>query len=367
VSEGRIVIACASNGHGHTQAALNLAAALKKQTSSSLSLINAYDHVRPMQRLILEDGFMRMSETDGLRTLYGFIHRLAIAGRLTSAMARRPFRIQARQCAEWLARRGIDHFIAMHPAAIPIGVFAKQLSGCHLSAIATDFVFHAGQYHADVDSYFVPPRRIIIGRDAAAAVRTGRVHELGIPVAAAFALQHPKPGKGFRVLVTFGGAALRALRNLPLITELISRAPRDVTFTVVAGNDEEFRNAACARIRELRAEDRVDVLGFVDQMPRLMAENHLIVGKAGGLTISEAMCAGLPTVVVDTLPGQEAYNARIVRNAGVGMRTRRVDAILQYIQALRAPRFRAEISSAALREARPDSACRIAERILAKA
>jgi processive 1,2-diacylglycerol beta-glucosyltransferase len=50
------------------------------------------------------------------------------------------------------------------------------------------------------------------------------------------------------------------------------------------------------------------VIGFERDMPRRMAAAHVIVGKPGGLTVSEALAAGRPMVLVGACPGQEAMN-----------------------------------------------------------
>jgi 1,2-diacylglycerol 3-beta-galactosyltransferase len=53
-------------------------------------------------------------------------------------------------------------------------------------------------------------------------------------------------------------------------------------------------------------------------MPTLMHAADCIICKAGGLIIAEALACGLPIVLVDVLPGQEAGNARYVTQGGAG-------------------------------------------------
>src|SRR6185436_18621020 len=45
-------------------------------------------------------------------------------------------------------------------------------------------------------------------------------------------------------------------------------------------------------------------------MPRRMAAAHVLVGKPGGLTVSETLAAGRPMVLVGACPGQEMSNQR---------------------------------------------------------
>ncbi|MFN2305102.1 MAG: glycosyltransferase, partial [Anaerolineales bacterium] len=54
------------------------------------------------------------------------------------------------------------------------------------------------------------------------------------------------------------------------------------------------------------------IYDFVDFMPKLMRAANMIVCKAGGLIVSEALASGLPLMLIDFLPGQEKGNADFV-------------------------------------------------------
>jgi processive 1,2-diacylglycerol beta-glucosyltransferase len=66
-------------------------------------------------------------------------------------------------------------------------------------------------------------------------------------------------------------------------------------------------------------EQRVKVFGFVDQVRAMMAAADILVTKAGGLTLAEALAAELPVICFGSLPGQEARNERFAAMAGVGL------------------------------------------------
>jgi processive 1,2-diacylglycerol beta-glucosyltransferase len=54
-------------------------------------------------------------------------------------------------------------------------------------------------------------------------------------------------------------------------------------------------------------------------MPARVAEAHVVVGKAGGLTVSETLTAGRPMIIVGAVPGNETINADLVVRAGAGV------------------------------------------------
>ena len=64
----------------------------------------------------------------------------------------------------------------------------------------------------------------------------------------------------------------------------------------------------------------LNVLGFTDEVPDLMALADVVVSKSGGLSTSECMAAGRPMVVSAAIPGQEERNADAVVAAGAGVK-----------------------------------------------
>lgn len=86
----------------------------------------------------------------------------------------------------------------------------------------------------------------------------------------------------------------------------------DLQLAVVAGNDEVVYN-------EL---SRVDwhipayIYNFVENMPTLLKASDLLVCKAGGLILTEALASGLPMMLIEVIPGQETGNAEYVTSYG---------------------------------------------------
>jgi len=69
-------------------------------------------------------------------------------------------------------------------------------------------------------------------------------------------------------------------------------------------------------------------------MPARVADAHVVVGKAGGLTVSEALAAGRPMVIAGAVPGNESINARLVEAGGAGVvaRPEEVGAVVQRLR-----------------------------------
>src|SRR5258706_1857413 len=75
-------------------------------------------------------------------------------------------------------------------------------------------------------------------------------------------------------------------------------------------------------------------VGFTTEMDKYMAAADLMVGKAGGLTTSEALARGLPMALIEPIPGQEERNSDHLLEAGAAIRCNNLPAAAWKIAAL---------------------------------
>ena len=158
-------------------------------------------------------------------------------------------------------------------------------------------------------------------------------------------------------MINAGGRAapeiIRGLTGLP-----------HVRLTVTVGRDERLRrtvegvNAEAAR--------KFEIVGWSDQLPRLMLESHLLISKAGGATVQETIAAKCPMIISQVVPGQEEGNARLIEETQSGAVATRAEAII--VAAERAfaddARLWREWSENISRLSRPRASLEIAELLL---
>jgi len=110
----------------------------------------------------------------------------------------------------------------------------------------------------------------------------------------------------------------------------------------------------------------VRILGWTNQMAQLMLNSHLVIGKAGGATVQEAIAAGCPMIVNQVVPGQEEGNARLISDYGLGAvaeRNREVPDLVNEAFAHKA-RIWQEWRRNLAKIRKPDAAVRLAEMVL---
>jgi len=103
-------------------------------------------------------------------------------------------------------------------------------------------------------------------------------------------------------------------------------------------------------------------------MPQLMQSHHLIVGKAGGATVQEAIAARCPMIVNQVIPGQEEGNARLIEQFNLGAvagSRREVCEVVEEAFSKKAALWRTWRDNLA-KISRPDASLRLAEVILAE-
>ncbi len=144
-----------------------------------------------------------------------------------------------------------------------------------------------------------------------------KIVETGFPVNPEFSKITPVAGDcscdPFRVL--FFPVALGSLMEKQA-RALLDATPR-VKLTIVMGRNVRY---LFKRARQLRKNypGRVRLIGWTSRVPWLLNSHHLVVGKAGGATVHEAIAARCPMLIHHLVPGQEEGNLRLLERIGGG-------------------------------------------------
>jgi processive 1,2-diacylglycerol beta-glucosyltransferase len=193
--------------------------------------------------------------------------------------------------------------------------------------VVTDYVTHHYLVNRYTDLYFVG-HRDMIARLKQNHVDEFRIRVTGIPVRSIFEgdlnradMRHAlglMTGT-FTLLVMGGGNALGPLADI--IKTLGKLKDRIQVITVTGQNIKLFN-----QLKELYSEMNMRglVLGYVDNVHEYMAASDLLISKAGGLTITEAMATGLPMIIIQPAPGQEKGNTSFLEKTGTGIHVKHV-------------------------------------------
>lgn len=213
------------------------------------------------------------------------------------------------------------------------------------------------------DQFFVPNDETAAVLDNVGIARD-RVRVTGFPVSPRFAelgvrREPPSEAYGRRILYMLNPGRVIApdiIRGLAAIA--------GTRLTVTVGRDEGLRRA----VEEVRfgATRKFEIVGWSDQLPRLMLESHILVAKAGGATVQEAIAAACPMIINQIVPGQEEGNARLVRGRHIGAIATTAESIVAAVEGAFADdaRIWGEWSANITGMSRPRSSLDLAELLL---
>ena len=128
--------------------------------------------------------------------------------------------------------------------------------------------------------------------------------------------------------------------NIPQIFRELVRGELDVQTIFLAGKNEDLRREAEELART--AKFPVKVIGYSNEIEKLMQSANVMVSKLGGLTTFEALACRLPIIAdATTTPmPQEAGTGRMIETRGAGVLLRRSSDIVATIQNLISDRVR---------------------------
>jgi processive 1,2-diacylglycerol beta-glucosyltransferase len=238
-----------------------------------------------------------------------------------------------------------------------------------VSLVLTDY--HAHQFWAvdGADRYFVPTeatRSQLVAR----GIPRAKVAVAGIPVnpqleapADRLAARRWLGLPPWQPVVTLIGSGMPVARVRSIATELLARR-MPATLLVAAGRNHELAD----RLADLEtaAHGAMRVFGPLPSLDPLFAASDLVIGKAGGLTVSEVLARGVPLIIPTPVPGQERWNAAYVAQAGAGMGCATPREVACAVDELLGDTAqRAAMARAALAAGRPTAASAIAGQVLA--
>jgi processive 1,2-diacylglycerol beta-glucosyltransferase len=252
--------------------------------------------------------------------------------------------------------------------AFPCGMIADYKKSFNLQVpligVLTDYAPHSYWVYDNVDRYIVPSEETAakLARDG---IEPCRIAVFGIPV-------DPKFGKAFSrervyeklsfdetvpvVLVMGGTQGLGPIREF---VGALDKSNLAVQIAVATGTNKNLYRWLTRRIKTMR---KKTVVAFnADNIDEFMEIAAVIVTKPGGITTAEALAKGLPMLILNPLPGQEAMNTKYLLREGVALKAENAeDAVTLLEELLHRKNKLAMMAANAKRISKPDSAVKIA-------
>lgn len=339
----RVTILTADVGGGHRAAARSLTEALEgKALVTQVSLI---DDGAPFPLNTWSATYAPW--VNYTPWLYRLVYRFGESRERVVATQKAVYPLLKKHVASLVRPQETDLFISVHPLEIEAPLWLMQELGQRVPfvTVVTDPVTAPlAWFCPDVDLCVVATEP---------AYRTGlscgidpaKLKLIGLPIGRAFGRMQGADKRTVRaglglaqekplILISGGGAGIGRIPPMArAITRLLAEQERDVQLAIIAGHNAEL-------LRQLRRQKwpvPVTVLGFVDNMVEWMAAADLLLTKAGPGMLSEAACLGVPVMITDFIPGQEAGNVSWVVKNGAGLYEHEIEGIAAVVGELLRP------------------------------
>lgn len=298
----KIIIFTAAYGNGHNSVAQVLKEQIKEMGENFKVEILDFFHVFAKEK----ETMMYQGYEELIRTLPGLFNLYY------NAKDRVNF-IKWFDTADVSIRRHVEAFFEKVTVDLVISTFPvasgylahlkkKGKAKFQLATVITDFVATSEWLYQGTDYYFVATNEIkkeMIQK----GIEKDSVFVAGIPVRKEFyeySEEEKIPG-----LVTFLGGGLGILPENPEFYLDISKI-KGTNLVIVTGKNKELRK----RLEETIKKENITILGFENNMPKLLRQSQVVVGKPGGLSLFEAVMADTPYILYQAKLGQEKRNER---------------------------------------------------------
>ncbi|PKQ29323.1 MAG: hypothetical protein CVT60_05940 [Actinobacteria bacterium HGW-Actinobacteria-10] len=360
----RILVFSASFGGGHRSAAEAIQAYYRAHYPDTVDVrvIDFFDEFVPSLNVLAK--FAYQQSVQFFPAAYGTFFELSNKLPTNPVVHELKIMGMARAAAE------IDEY---HPHAVistfPVagGVVAdiKENRKLVSATVVTDFGAHRTWLHPATDIYFVACKEVredLVVR----GIPWERVVVSGIPIRERFSDELDKTScradmglaDRFTVLLTSIAGTPGDVKDLT--RQLVGMG---VQVAAVMGKSERLRK----RLDQVAAEtDLLKPYGYVEDMHKMMCAADVLVGKAGGLTVSEALAMQLPLIIYNPVPGQEVYNVDFLVNYGAGLFARDEEDVVEKVRFLSSHPVRlGQMSENAGTIGMPGATQTVCERVLA--
>ncbi len=331
----KLLILTASTGEGHNQAAKTIENEFT-QKGYECHRVDMFKSTHRSMDVLMADGYRILASN--LPKMYGSLYHQCDTIHFNSLIARRVLKVTEMRLHKIIRRMNPDLIIATHPFAVPVMGNMKAKGRCTqpFIQVVTDFKAHYAYVDPHVDAYITASeftKSSLIKR----GIPEHKIFAYGIPVKSGFInkvstpLNRSKAINRFELLIMGGSMGLKPIKN---VVRAVAENPRDIHMTVVCGNNRILKAGLERRFADTIQDGRMDILGFVGNIPELMAKSHVIITKPGGLTSSEAINMSIPMLIPFSIPGQEQENTDFLVDSGMALAVEGAEDINEKINQL---------------------------------
>ncbi len=365
----RVLLMYISNYSGHHHASLAIENALYKLSDNiEISNINSFQYTNPILEKIINKTYMGV--INRTPEIWGYLYDNPKVVRKTQKLKELMHKHNSQKMKILLDSFKPQAVICTQ--AFPCGIIADYKKTYNinvmLAGVLTDYAPHSYWLHDNVDMYFVPSEETK-ERLISNGISKDRIKLTGIPIDSKFKKVVDKrkiinslnlsPDAPI-ILVMGGSQGIGPIRDIVKVLNKLK-----INFQIIIATGTNKRLCQYLRNKSPQFNKKTIVFGYAENIDELMEISSLIIGKPGGITISEALAKRLPILIVKPIPGPEQMNTDYLVKNKVAIKVDTLQDIEVFVkELLSSPLVLENIKARAEKLSKPNSAIDIAQAIL---
>ncbi len=310
--KSNIIILSASFGQGHN----SVAKAIKKQIIDinygyEVEIVDILDLFDPLGRKIAISIYKIL--TKRFPGIYNFFYNLK-GNFKNNIMDLILYFIYYKKVKKYIIKKNSSIFISTFPWCSGFISLIKDREDINtpLVTVVTDVVASWEWIHKGTDIYFLPSKEIR-HKYILKGVEKDKLKVTGIPVKEEFYYDTYKKTRDTKQILIMDSEMKKVCLNDKLLDELGKM--EDVKVIIVTGSNHQLYD----KLSKKNKYKNIEIIGFTNEISKLMDESDLIITKPGGVTLFESINKCVPLILTKSKVGQEMANVEFIMNLGIGI------------------------------------------------
>jgi processive 1,2-diacylglycerol beta-glucosyltransferase len=369
----KVIIIYSTAGLGHKKAAMAVLKAFQDKVKGAIEVeaIDLLEYASSFYRYLYTDFYIfAVTKAKWLWWMIYYIPNHPLVDLLVKPVRDFLDSLHLKKLIEKLAQENPDCIIATHFLVPGVAGALRKIKGfrAKMYAVITDYGPHSYWLSRYMDGYFVgseftlkevqkrgvPPEKLVVtgipvGEEFSRGFNNGELRE-------AYGLAEDKK----TVFLLSGGFGVGPMEEILLS---LNSCKSDIQVITVCGHNKEVYDD----IDKLKSKLRYPVvlIGFTDKVAELMSLSDLMITKAGGISVTEALDARLPMILFASIPGQETWNeSLLVANKAAEKASKVGDLPVMADRILSSPQARDSLLAGIDKVRQPNSAKRVVDFVL---
>jgi len=353
----KIAVLHASVGSGHRVAAEAVVEAVERLREAFVERYPSYDadieveifDILDFGRIKFDGDKTASAFTGPTRPFYDLSWRYFLTGRLIWGGGTIWSHLMFPRFTRWVRENKPVAVICTHITAANVAVGARMVTkqGYSIICVPTDYEIEGMWPHRYTDIFCVATESMAESLRAR-KVEEERIRVTGLPARAKFrgdydrheVRQAWKVPQDKVVALVLAGATLprpyvhlRSLleKALPRLAEM-----EDLHLLFMVGRDSDYANHLHTLFEELGVQN-ANVIGYTEEVAKLMSASDFAICKPGGLTVTECICTETPMLLASRAYGQEKANVRLLTSLGAAQHVQTSRELVEQVRYLSSP------------------------------